>query len=98
MSLSKDQIKHIAKLARLDLSVEELEKYGKQLSVVLDYINQLQEVNTNNIEPTAQVTELYDVFRNDEILNWDSEEIENSLKKAPQGLEERQIIVKIILK
>ena len=62
MKLSKQDIKHIANLARLELSEKELDKYGKQLSDVLGYIDQLQEVDTKGVEPTAQVTGLTNVF------------------------------------
>ena len=44
MQLSKNEIQHIAKLARLELTEEELKKYGDQLSAVLNYIDQLKEV------------------------------------------------------
>lgn len=74
MALERKDIEHIAKLARLDLTEEELEKYGQQLSGVLDYIDQLREVDTENVEPTAQVTGLSNVFRDDEIKVWNDEE------------------------
>ena len=74
MQLTKEQIQHIANLARLELTEEELEKYGGQLSAVLGYIDQLQEVDTEGIEPTAQVTGLVNVFREDEIKVWDDSE------------------------
>ena len=74
MHLKKEDIEHIAKLARLDLTEEELEKYGQQLSGVLDYIDQLKEVDTENVEPTAQVTGLSNVFRDDEVKVWKDEE------------------------
>ncbi|OGF24399.1 hypothetical protein A3H09_01300 [Candidatus Falkowbacteria bacterium RIFCSPLOWO2_12_FULL_45_13] len=83
MQLSKQEIQHIAKLARLDLSEPELEKYGGQLSAVLDYIDQLKEVDVKGVEPTAQVTGLENVLREDEVKNWDKEEIELALKDAP---------------
>ncbi len=52
MKLSKDQVKHIAKLANLPLSEEEEDIYSEQLSKILDHIEQLKKVNTDNIEPT----------------------------------------------
>lgn len=56
MSLTKDQIKHVAKLANLPLSDEEEKKYSEQLSKILDYIEQLNKVNTKDVEPTFNVS------------------------------------------
>ena len=89
-------IKHIAKLARLELSDEELKLYGEQLSHVLDYIDQLKEVDTAGVEPTAQVTGLKDILRNDDIKEWNRGQVEQALKQAPDK-EENQIKVKRIL-
>jgi aspartyl-tRNA(Asn)/glutamyl-tRNA(Gln) amidotransferase subunit C len=66
MKLSKEEIKYIANLARLELTVEEQKKYGSQLSNVLSFIEQLKEVDTTDCEPTAQVTGLENIFRADE--------------------------------
>ena len=96
MQLNKEQIQHIAKLARLELTEEELEKYGDQLSNILNYIDQLQEVDVAGVEPTAQITGLDNILRADQIKNWDKEEIELALKDAPD-LEGRQIKVKRVI-
>lgn len=96
MKLSKDQIKHIADLARLDLTDEELSKYGGQLSEVLNYIDQLKEVEVGEVEPTAQVTGLENILREDETENWDKEEIDKALDQAPDR-EDREIKVKRVL-
>jgi len=86
MQLSKNEIQHIAKLARLELTDEELEKYGGQLSAVLNYIDQLGEVDVKGVLPTAQVTGLENVLREDEIKNWP----EDGVKKALEGAPERE--------
>lgn len=96
MSLSKQEIEHIAKLARLELTDEESKKYGGQLSAVLDYINQLSEVEAEGVEPTAQVTGLQNIFREDEVKEWDKEEVKEALKDAPE-LEDNQVKVKRII-
>jgi len=96
MKLSKQEIQGIAKLARLDLTEAELEKYGGQLSAVLSYINQLKEVDVKGVEPTAQVTGLENVLREDEVKNWDKKEIEEALKDAPER-EGRFIKVKRVI-
>lgn len=61
----KIDVLHIAKLANLPLKKEEIEKYEKQLSLILEYIKRLQKVNTDNIKETSQVTNLENVTRND---------------------------------
>jgi len=96
MSLSKQQIEHIAKLARLDLTDDELNKYGGELSRILNYIDQLKEVDTEGVEPTAQVTGMENIFREDEVKYWDKEEIKAALKDAPE-LEDNQVKVRRIL-
>jgi len=96
MKLSKQEIQGIAKLARLDLTEAELEKYGGQLSAVLSYIDQLKEVDVKGVEPTAQVTGLENVLREDEVKNWDEKEIEEALKDAPER-EGRFIKVKRVI-
>lgn len=96
MELSKEQIQHIATLARLELTEEELEKYGGQLSAVLGYIEQLQEVNTDGIEPTAQVTGLENSWREDVVRVWDNAEREAAIGLAPE-VDEGQVKVRRVL-
>jgi len=96
MKLSKEETNHIADLARLELSEEEVSVYGNQLTHILDYIDQLKEVDTAGIEPTAQVTGLVNVLRDDKIFEWDKEEIKLALEQSPE-LENKQIKVKRIL-
>jgi len=96
MKLTIDEIKHIAGLARLELSDKELKKYGSQLSDVLDWIDQLKEVDTKGVEPTAQVTGLENVLRQDVVKAWDDQERMAALDEAPE-LEDGQVKVKRIL-
>jgi aspartyl-tRNA(Asn)/glutamyl-tRNA(Gln) amidotransferase subunit C len=65
--LTADQVRHIAKLARLTLSEEEVAKFAKELTSILGYIDMLGEVDTKNVEPTAQVTGLQNSLREDSI-------------------------------
>ncbi|MFA6171134.1 MAG: Asp-tRNA(Asn)/Glu-tRNA(Gln) amidotransferase subunit GatC [Patescibacteria group bacterium] len=83
MELTKKEIEHIAKLARLDLTEEELKKYGGQLEGILGYIDMLKEVDTTGVEPTAQVTGLENMLREDKIEEWDKAEVEAALKDSP---------------
>ncbi|MFH0972713.1 MAG: Asp-tRNA(Asn)/Glu-tRNA(Gln) amidotransferase subunit GatC, partial [Patescibacteria group bacterium] len=95
MKLTKQEVQHIAKLARLDLTDEELKKYGSQLSDVLNYIDLLREVDVKDVEPTAQVTGLENVLREDVVKDWNEKEVEAALADAPEK-EDRFIKVKRI--
>ncbi len=64
--LTEDDVRHIATLAKLHLTEEEVKKFQKQLSTVLEYIGILNEVDTSKIEQTSQVTQLENIYRNDE--------------------------------
>ncbi len=96
MKLTKKDVQYIADLARLDLTEKELKLYGSQLSDILNYIDQLQEVDTTNIEPTAQVTGLENVFREDKTEDWNEQERKIAIKQAPE-LENGQVKVKRVL-
>jgi len=63
--ISKDDVKHVAKLARLELTEDETEKYSKQLGEILKYVEQMNEVNTENIEPMPHPIPVYNVMRED---------------------------------
>lgn len=64
--ITKKDLEHIGWLARLELSEEDKEKYTPKLNSVLDYFGELDEVSTDDIEPTYHVLPLSNVFREDE--------------------------------
>ncbi|HET7421611.1 MAG TPA: Asp-tRNA(Asn)/Glu-tRNA(Gln) amidotransferase subunit GatC [Candidatus Dormibacteraeota bacterium] len=66
MPLSKDEVRHVALLARLGLEPGEEELYAEQLSGILGHIDRLQKLNTDDIAPTAQVVEVASRLRDDE--------------------------------
>jgi len=66
MSLSLEEVEHIATLARLELSAGEKARYREQLSAILDYIAKLQELDTADIPPTASVLNAAGSLRTDE--------------------------------
>lgn len=66
MTLTREEVLHIAELARLDLTEEEVEEYRQQLSAVLEYFARLQSVDTGDIPPTASVLPPRSVLRPDE--------------------------------
>ena len=63
--ISKQDVEHIAKLSALELTSEEVDKYSEQLSHVLEYVGELNKVDTKNIKPLFQVTDLKNVKRSD---------------------------------
>lgn len=81
--LSKEEVSHIAKLSRLELSEEETERFGDQLSSVLDYVGQLEEVDTDGIEPLNNVTGLSNVYVADEVDESDIKP-DDIAKNAPE--------------
>lgn len=68
--ITKEQVEHIAKLARIGLTEQEKEKMTKELGAILTYVEKLNEVDTAGVEPTAQVTGLENVMRKDEAKPW----------------------------
>ena len=68
MGLSREEVRHIAQLSRLQLSNQEEEKYSEQLSAILEYVAKLRELDTQNIPPTASVSDQSSRLREDEEL------------------------------
>lgn len=93
--LSDDQVRHIAKLARLGLKEEEVSKFSRQLSDILAYIQKLDEVDTTQVESTAQVTGLKNVMRKDEVKRFC--EREDLLACSELSIVQEQIKVKPVI-
>ncbi|MFC4559478.1 Asp-tRNA(Asn)/Glu-tRNA(Gln) amidotransferase subunit GatC [Virgibacillus kekensis] len=79
--ISKDQVKHVAHLARLAITEEEADMFTSQLSSIIDYAEQLNELDTENVEPTTHVLDLKNIMREDKPKEWISKE--EALKNAP---------------
>ncbi|AVQ98151.1 aspartyl/glutamyl-tRNA(Asn/Gln) amidotransferase subunit C [Oceanobacillus iheyensis] len=79
--ISKDQVKHVAHLARLAVTDEEVDKFTEQLSSIITYAEQLNELDTDGVEPTTHVLYLKNVLRKDEPKEWITQE--EALKNAP---------------
>ena len=67
MKLDKEQIIHIATLARLGLSNDDIEMFSTQLSEVLDNFDILKQIDTTNVQPAAQIISIQNVFRDDKV-------------------------------
>lgn len=81
--LSRDDVLKLAQLARLELSDAEVEEYATELSAVLQYVEQLSEVNVKGLKPTQQVTGLTNVTREDEVKNYGYDP-KDLLKNVPE--------------
>jgi len=81
MSVTPDEVRHIAKLARLRLSADEQDAMAIQLSEILGYIEQLNELDTEGVEPMSHVLDLVNATREDEVKQRISHE--EALKNAP---------------
>ena len=92
MVLTPEQVRHIAKLARVALRDDEVEKLSTQLTNIFQYMEILDEVDTKDILPTSQVTGLQNVTRVDEVKSWVSREDLLGCTELP--LEQNQIRVK----
>ena len=64
--ISEEQVAHVARLARLALDADEKRRLTEELNAILSYMEQLNEVSTEDVEPTAHVFDLVNVFRADE--------------------------------
>lgn len=83
MKLKKEEIDHLALLARIGLTEEEKEKFGEQISSILEYVSKLNEVDTKNVEPTHQIGGAVNVSREDIVRGCDTKTREELLKAFP---------------
>ena len=84
MSFTREEIEHLAKLARLELSEEEIVRCQGEMGRILDYVGELREVDTKGVEPTAQVTGLVNRLREDIAVPSDEATRECLLDAAPE--------------
>jgi len=82
MSITVQDVEHVANLARLELTESEKERLAGQLSAILEYAEKLNELNTEGVEPTSHVLPLYNVMREDEARP--SLPVEKALLNAPE--------------
>lgn len=93
--LTRDEVLKLAKLSRLKLSDDEVEKLQTELSEILKYVEILSKVDTNGLEPTYQVSGLKNVYRKDEVKDY-GYEAKDLLKNAP-ATQDNQFKVKRVL-
>jgi aspartyl-tRNA(Asn)/glutamyl-tRNA(Gln) amidotransferase subunit C len=81
--IDKSQVKKVAKLARLELSEAEIEEFAGQLNAIIDYVERMNKLNTEGVEPMAHCLPVNNVFRDDVIK--ESLGTEKTLVNAPQS-------------
>lgn len=91
MALTPDQVRKIAKLARLRLSDVEVEKFAKEMTGILQYVDMLGEVDTKGVEATSQVAGLTNSFRADEVRQGGTSP-DALLECSPLTLADHQIV------
>lgn len=94
MNITDETIEYVAKLAKLELKEEEKEKTKEDLEKILGYIDSMNELNTNNIEPLSQVIPLKNVFREDIVTNQENRQA--LLSNAPVQKEECFVVPKTV--
>jgi len=94
MKIDPSQVRHLAKLAWLELSDAEIEKYAKDLSAILDYVDQLNVLDTKTVQPTYHVMKHLKPGRQDEVRP--SLNLDTFLENVPQHQEGAIQVPKII--
>lgn len=82
--LAKDELKHLAKLARIRLNEEELEKFQNELSRIVEFVGQLAKVEVRDVEKSKQTAGLESVFREDKERGFVEEKGETLIEQAPE--------------
>jgi aspartyl-tRNA(Asn)/glutamyl-tRNA(Gln) amidotransferase subunit C len=81
MAISREQVEHVARLARLALTEEELERFGDQLSAILEAVGKVSELDLRDVPPTSHPLDLVNVLADDEPRP--SLRVEDALSNAP---------------
>jgi aspartyl-tRNA(Asn)/glutamyl-tRNA(Gln) amidotransferase subunit C len=94
MSLDKDTVRKVSKLAHIRMNEDELERLGPQLSGILAFVEQLSEVDTDNIEPLANVVDITLSLREDKVT--DGGYAEKILANAPEDTQGYFVVPKVV--
>ena len=92
--ITKEEVEKVAHLARLELNENEVNNHAEQLEKILDYIRQLEKIDTENVPSTTRAIEVINVFRKDENKNYDCNE--ELLELAPSREDKYFKVPKII--
>lgn len=93
MKISKEQVQTIAKLAKLEFSEKDLQRYQNELSIILEYMEKLNELDTEKIKPVYYVFEHDTPYRED--ISKKTFKKEEALKNAPQRMDDFFLVPKV---
>ena len=94
MKISKEDVVHVANLARLELSEESIEKFAGQIGEILDHVDSLKRVDTRGVSATSHAISLTNAFREDDMAEPAGRE--RSMTNAPESEEGSFVVPKII--
>lgn len=94
MKISKDDVVNVAELARLEFKDEEVEIFTQQLGNILEYIEKLNELDTDKVEPTSHVLDLSTPLRDDKVVK--TLTIEEVLQNAPEAEDDFFVVPQVI--
>lgn len=94
MKITVEEIEHVAKLARLEVSTEEKQNLTEQLNEILLYMEKLNELDTMGVDPTSHVVDLHNAFRADAVK--ESLPREQTLDNAPEANEAQFVVPRVI--
>lgn len=95
MNITREEIDHLAVLSNFSLSEKEKDSLGQDLENIIGYISQLDELDTEGVEPTYQVFEMENVWRKDEIMPQDANR-EELLALAPEAKDHQIKVPKVL--
>ncbi len=95
MKITKDEVMHVANLARLDMDEASIEKFADQIGTILEYVGVLNRVDTQGVTPTSHAISLTNVFREDQEKK--TLERDQALANAPQKEDGNFVVPKIII-
>ena len=94
MKITKDEVLYVADLARLDLDEDSIDKFAGQIANILDYVDKLNEVDTEGVRPTSHAISLTNAFREDE--QKEHLDRDDALSNAPAKEEGNFIVPKVV--
>jgi aspartyl-tRNA(Asn)/glutamyl-tRNA(Gln) amidotransferase subunit C len=94
MALTREEVLHVAQLARLNLGPEEIAVFTRQLNDILTYVQKLQELDTRGIPPLAHVISIFNAFKEDEVQAGLSRDL--ALNNAPAQEEGNFVVPRVI--
>jgi aspartyl-tRNA(Asn)/glutamyl-tRNA(Gln) amidotransferase subunit C len=92
--ISEEQVQYVAQLAHLALTPAEQQRFTEQLNAILDYMEQLDEVPTDDVEPTSHVLDLVNVFRDDTVRK--TLTTDEALANAPETAQHYVVVPRIV--